>query len=493
MSVITSQDSSARELSTRVIDLGDLRSEDEFPAYVAIHSEQSASPFALSPGVMRWSKNIHLCKLDDCRQFWLQQKKKLRCKLRQVFDPVLTHHYGDSYLAVFANHPWQCLLYLQYQLQHQARGLYFLHSRLNQNIYRTLGWDNWFCAQDCLVKHLAAINAKGFREDSFRSRQSQFRRFIERIGVANPFAMKQADGNSIARRFGVWMGRIWNWSLTGSSELALFPWIQLERGDHPRVTRDLEYPVNQWAFIEVLLREDFTRLCDQFYQDDCEHINRMRWQITLFNYQKISVELSFRHPYSLHRDMPGFNTAIYQARYIYDDLIAKLQARETDLDLPETMPFIAWQVEVCERIQLPPMLWDLFARQYDQIDYQQIMSLQNKLPVAFECYHCDPDFYPQQSFRPVSIGVDPCQPFDDYQWSSSSTGRPLFYYADAHAIDAPGRMQKFFLERGSSQWWLSEDALQSIRDYFILKDHKGRASWVYRDANGGWFKQGEYY
>jgi hypothetical protein len=190
--------------------------------------------------------------------------------------------------------------------------------------------------------------------------------------------------------------------------------------------------------------------------------------------------------------MPEFDTAIYQARYIYDDLIGKLQARESDLDLPETMPFIAWKVEVCERIQLPPMLWELFARPQDQIDYQQIMSLQNKLPVAFECYHCDPGFYPEQSFQTVSIGADPCQPFDDYQWSSSSSSKPLFYYADVQAIDVSSGMQKFFLERNSNQWWLSEDALQSIRDYFILKDHKGRASWVYRDSNGDWFKQGEY-
>ncbi len=480
------------ESSARIIDLGELRGEDDFPAYVAIHSEQAGSPYALSPTVMRWSENIHLSKLEDCRQFWLNQKKKLRCKLQQVFDPVLRHHYGDAYLAVFAGHPWQCLLYMQYQLQHQGSGFFFLQSRLDQNIYRRLDWDNWFSTQDQLVGHLLAFNAKGFREDSFRGRQSQFKRFIQRIGVATPFAMKQADANAIARRFGVWMGRIWSWNSTGSSELALFPWIELEQGKHPCVTRDLEYPVNSWAFIEVLLREDFSRLCDQFYRDDGEHVNRMQWQITLFNDQKINVELSFRHPYSLHRDMPEFNTAIYQARYIYDDLIGKLQARDSDLDLPETMPFIAWQVEVCERIQLPPMLWELFARQSDQIDYQQIMSLQNKLPVAFECYHSDPSFYPEQSFQSVSIGTEPSPPFDDYQWSGSSSGRPLFYYADVQAIDVPSGMQKFFLERNSNQWWLAEDALQSIRDYFVLKDHKGRASWVYRDGNGNWFKQGEY-
>ena len=54
------------------------------------------------------------------------------------------------------------------------------------------------------------------------------------------------------------------------------------------------------------------------------------------------------------------------------------------------------------------------------------------------------------------------------------------------------QVQKIFLERNSNQWWLSEDALQSIRDYFILKDHNGRSSWAYRTQNGEWFKQGEF-
>jgi hypothetical protein len=34
--------------------------------------------------------------------------------------------------------------------------------------------------------------------------------------------------------------------------------------------------------------------------------------------------------------------------------------------------------------------------------------------------------------------------------------------------------------------------LQSIRDYFILKDHRGRCSWAYCNQDGAWFKQGEF-
>ena len=276
-------------------------------------------------------------------------------------------------------------------------------------------------------------------------------------------------------------------------ELQLFPWISLQQERLPEVERDLEYPVNQWSYIEQLLREDMQGLCDQFKRDDGQHINRMRWEITLFNHQKIAVELSFRHPYSLHRDQPGFDTALYQARYLYEDLMRKLQARDTDLDLPESMPFICWRIEVCERLVLAPMLWDLFARDFDEIDYQRLMALQNKLPLAFESYQSDASFFPEQSFKAVAVGASRPGDFDHYAWSCSATNKPLFYYQSAQPIDNPNQVQKIFLERNSNQWWLSEDALQSIRDYFILKDRNGRSSWAYRTQDGSWFKQGEFY
>jgi hypothetical protein len=483
-------------MKTRIIDLSELRCEDEFPAYAAVYSSVTSDPFALSPTAMRWSERIFLSRLDDCHRFWLAQKKKLRCKLVDLFDPLLRHHCGEDYVAVFADHPWQCLLYLQYQLRHQGKGLYLLHSRLDQNIYRTLDWECWFEAQESLAIHLQTINAGGFQEDSFRSRQARMQRFIQRIGVATPHEMSAADANSIMRRFGKWLGRIWQWGFSEASELQGFPWIKLEPQRLPTVKRDLDYPVNQWSYIEVLLRQDFARLCDQFHHSDCVHINRMLWEITLYNDHKVSVELSFRHPYSLHRDQPGFATALYQARYIYDDLIRDLQAREHDLDLPEDMPFLGWRVEVGERVLLAPALWDLFAAESEQIDYQQILNLQNKLPIAFECFQLNASYYPEQSFQRVSIGAAQHEAFDHYPWACSSTGKPLFYFEKPQPIDNPlssrGRVQKIFLERNSSEWWLSQSALQSIRDYFILKDADGRRSWAYRNQDGDWFKQGEY-
>jgi len=480
--------------TSSVIRLDHLSGDDGFPAYVAIYSDQlSANPFVLSPTVMLWSAQIVICRVSHCEQFWLAQQLKCACTLEQLFDRVLGHHYGNNYIAVFANHPWQCLVYLAYQMRQESQGIYFLQSRLNRNIFKSLDWEHWFAPQQVLASHLEAAGVKRFNADSFRARQSQLRRFINRIGLAGPFALQQADHHAISRRFEGWLGKIWHWTFDDPLELDGFPWLAPEQPIQPTVSRDLEYPVNQWPYIEVLLREDFERLCEQFNRDDNEHINRMLWQITLFNYQVIDVELSFRHPYSLHREIPDFKTVLYQAWYVYTDLIGQLQQRDKDLDLPDTMPFIGWRVEVCERIQLPPMLWDLFASGDADINHRSLFDLQNKLSVPIESYRSQTDFYPEHSFQAMPIGGVAETSHDEYQWSASSSLRPLFYYQAVDEIEEPAFAQRFFLERCSSQWWLHDDPQDQTRDYFVLKDGRGKASWVYRSYDGRWYRQGEYF
>ncbi len=470
-------------------DVIDLSGVDGFPAYAAIHAGVFDNPNLLSPAVMRWSDDVLLVRLADCQTFWVNQKKKQRCSLPVLFSSVLEEQLGTDYVAVFGLHPWQCLLYLAYQRSHQAAGCFFLQSRLHQNIYLHLNWDLWFQSQQRLVEHLEMINARGFEPGEFRRRQQQFQRFIERADIRQPADMIKLHANSIMRRFGAWMGRLWRWSFTGTASLALFPWVSLLSDDVPTVQRDLEYPVNQWDVIEVLLREDFESLCEQFVSSHGEHINRIDWEITLFNYQKLPVTLSFRHPYSLHHDRPAFDTALYQARYVYDDVMRKLRQRDKDLDLPETMPFISWRVTVCERIPLPPQLWDLFAHE-QQADYQQVRALQNKLSMPLECYQSQDCFYPEFSFQPMAVGEEAESAYGSNTWSSASLERPLFYYQQVQPIDAPGS-PAHFLERSAAPWWQSGQ-LVGGRDYYIVKDHRGRASWVYRTREGHWFRQGEY-
>jgi len=94
-------------MKTQVINLSEPRAQDHFPAYVALYSSAEHNPFLLSPTAMRWSQRITLARLEDCRPFWLLQKKKLRCKLADMFAPLLRHHCGEQYIAVAAGGNFQ--------------------------------------------------------------------------------------------------------------------------------------------------------------------------------------------------------------------------------------------------------------------------------------------------------------------------------------------------------------------------------------------------
>ncbi len=477
--------------TTRIIDLAEPGAGDRLPAFAAVDGLYPENPFVLSPEVMHWRGRIFLCRLDRCRQFWLAQKKKRRVTLGTLFDPLLRHHCGDDFTAVLGDHPWPCLLLLHDRLAHDAPGLHRLDGRLNRSIYGALDWNAWFEPLEELAAQLEAVAARGFEPQRFRARQTQFRRFIERIAVASPRDLRAADGHAIARRFGRWLGRVWRWSRAEGGDLDGFPWRSFAPAPPPAVRRDLDFPVNDWDTTATLLREDCARLCAGLARDD-GHVIRMRWQITLYNQSRVDVDLSFRHPYSLQRDAPAFATALYQARYAYDDVMRRLASRATDLDLPEQIPFVAWRLELSERLTLTPQCLDLFAGDATEVDFDRVRQLQNKLPRSLECYRGQASFLAEDAFRRAPIGDPRDEPFALGAWTGSAVNKPLFRYPEAQAIDGAPRGRAVFVERGTSPWWHGDDADKAIRDYFILRDERGRASWAYRDAGGAWYRLGEF-
>ncbi len=466
---------------------------DTFPSYVAIYSPSIIeNSFIFSPSAMQWSDHVVLNRLDCCESFWVTQLDKLQYDLETLFTDILSRYFKHDYITVFACHPWQCLMYLSYLRYHNSTGVYFLQNRLNRNIFQTLGWQYWFEPQSELVSHLDSMCIKGFNSSKMRSLQDRLRRFIHRIGLNGPFDIKKADYQSFSRRFETWLGKLLLWTLTDNNDLHDFPWIPLQPVDQPSVSRDLEYPVNVWEVVEGLLAEDLLKLSEENTTNDQEHINRISWHIRLFNQQLIDIDLNFRFPYSLQRDQPDFKIALYQARYVYDDLMAKLQLRDQDLDLPETMPLLGWRIEICERFVLPPVIWDLFSDRSDEISSQAIVNLQNKLPVEIESYDYSRSFYPEQSFTQKPVNRLQDRESCDLQWLQQSLFRPLFYYPVVELIEQPQRGLFTFLERSVSDWWQQQACRLINRDYFQLKNSAGRLSWVYRDFNGLWFKQGEY-
>ncbi len=497
----------------KVIDLKTLSRDETFPPFGAFYCEIESvgkNIFSLTPWVMQWTENIWIFNLSPCRNFWAIQKEKKKKGLYELFEQILDISFEKEYLSVFANHPWQCIFFLDHLLKKKAKGVFSLNTLLNRRIYESLPWDHWFNPLVILSDHLNYLKVKGFKESQFRSKQAQLKRFIKRMDLWGPFDLSQADVASIKRRFSGWLGEVWAWTFNGFLEgekqtlnlfnsednqvnLGSFPWIPFQIYDPPRVIRHLEYPVNRWDVVESLLIEDFSKLCAVNSWTEREQVSSIIWGITLYNLKNLKVELNFRNPYSLHSDTRNnFKTALYQAYYAYMELMDKLRARETDLDLPEEIPFVGWEIEINECLYIPPQITELISTENSKLNYEDILDLQNKLPLPIESYVIVPDFFPDLSFRSGEAGNTGEYDFSLNQWIEASSNRPFFYYKNPLPITCPLELKRRFLERTSNDWWESENLMDMTKDYFLLEDRDGKFVWVFRDNSGAWYKHGIY-
>jgi len=472
--------------------------------YVVVHCpagrHTQEDVFCLTPQVMQWSQHVYLFDLHSCMNYWERQAQQLGIELFELYEKILLSVFGDDCTAVFCGHPWQGISFLNFLIDNKARGLYALNSLFNKKNYDKLPWKYWFAALADLGEQLEAINARHFNAAGFRAKTAQLQRFVRRLDLSGPCALGQAEVAAIRRRYSGWLGEAWGWtfqSLTSEGSrfgaaMSRFPWRPLKFQHSIRVQRHLEYPLSQWDAVEPLLQEDFSKLCRLPCWSAQDRISSLHWSITLFNMQQLEVDLSFRHPYSLHRDEPEFSTALYQAYYAYVDMMQALTRRDNDLDLPAEIPFISWQVEIRQRLHMPQLVLDMFAAEKPGAGYDSILDLQNCLPKAMEHYAIRPDFVPEQLFSSIAPGDDPDYGFSLKQWGDVVLPRPLFYYPEPLPMEALQQRGARFLERTAQNWWCNENTDDLVRDYFLIKNTQGQYLWVYRNSAGEWYQHGIY-
>ncbi len=483
----------------------------QHPVFAALYCREELTDdtvFCLTPWVMQWSEDIWLFDITPCKTFWHMQAGKTNKNIYELFSEVLEEYFGTDYLCVLACHPWQCLIFLDYLGGINARGVYLLSENENRQRYEVIPWEPWFNSLSVLSRHCVHLKMKGFDESLLRSKQGQLRRFVERMNLAGPFALKQAENAAIKRRFSGWMGQVWTWTFKGiftedianCNSLSLidqkisldqFPWIPFNANHHPSVQRLLEYPVNQWDVIEPLLVDDFTKLCGLGEWSNREYVNVIQWDVMLYSLRSLTIDISFRNPYSLHRDAPEFTTVLYQAYYAYVDLMESLKARDDDLDLPEDIPLISWSVVIKDRLFLPDNIMELICVKENDIDIERILTLQNKLPHHLEAYTLKPDFCPELSFQDEIIGHVAEPGFSIEQWREAAFTRPLFFYKHPVPFTCSAGSHRIFLERTSQNWWQSDDLMAAIRDYYVVEED-GKLIWAFRDHSGSWYKHGVY-
>lgn len=470
-----------------------------FVVLSGVQSVHDDDLFCLTPHVMRWSSQVYVMDLASCSHYWKQQAQGAKLELLQLYENIIARVFGATGLAVFCDHPWRGLCFSEHLQQQGISGCQYLGNRFHQQRYRHLPWRCWFETLAHLGEHLHALKAAQFYAPVFKRKTAQLQRFVQRLELHGPYELAQADVQAISRRYSGWIARAWGWSFQpapgatdGTDAMHGFPWRPLHLREPIGCKRHLDYPVSQWDVVAPLLKDDLARLCEQPGWMRGDKINHIDWTITLFNMRRLRVAISFRHPYSLHAEAPHFKAALYQAYYAYEAMMRSLVQRDTDLDLPEDIPFVSWQLDVGHCLRLPQKVLDLFPEQLPDAAWQQIIDLQNCLPCDIEHYAIRPDFLPEQLFNDQSIGERAGYDFSLHQWWRGLSQRPLFYYPQPLPIEAPAASRLRFIERTADNWWRNGDTQDALRDYYVLENGQGRMCWVFRNHAGEWYQHGLY-
>lgn len=450
---------------------------------------------SLSPQVMRWQADIFLIDLHSCASYWQSQAQAQQLARESFLEHRLDALLGEaSYLAVLSQDPWQAVLLLSCLRQKNLSGVIARSSQMGENLWPSLDWDDWWKACRLYAEHSGDKQVQA----ELSKRQIAMQLAMQRLGCSRPAALKCMPTAQIHRRFGALIGKLWamTWSApVSSSSQSLRTWSKLDFPwqDQPYQKplsrqRILDNPLRNWDDIETFLREDLNHFCFLSSFKKGERILAMEWKLVLYNLQEVSIPVLFRHPHSLHQDLPNQRTALLQIFYALEKKIK--EQRIQDKEGP-CFWISSWELHLTQKIQAAPRPQLLFA---DAIEHplKELLSLENQLPKNLEAYAVNDDWVAEDSFCP-STQESIHAPLNEASKSLAQLGQNRPLYLQRRPYPLPRAHQSLlwkFKERIMEKWWLKPRP-GSTRDYYaVLCDEQ--VLWVSRNQNGDCTVRGIY-
>lgn len=482
----------------------------QLPNFLGLHSPgvqqlPASLKQGISPHVMEWQQGLWIFDLRFTKKFWQVQAQTQGISGPAIIEQVLKQE-DWLYLGAFANHPWQ-LVFILTEMSESAninkQELINLQGPFGQSLLKQASWPAWFSACKTLCTHWQTKGSKEFKEQQLASKIKLLKASMDRLGINGPNQLPAKTFESMKRRFGKCLATLWQWSLVEANPILNtkqaqglfadqdgqhfgFPWISSSPPKTPRVKRYLEDALVQWEHIEPALKADLDRLCHHEAWGEDERVCRIIWNIQFFHGKSISLNINFRNPHSLHREYGKQSTAALQAQYAYESISMIQKNRTDDLDLPDDIPLVAWDLIIKETIIIPPKLRQLFQHIEDhKHPSNKLLSLENKLQIPLESYMLAASFDPLQAFtvKESEQQVD----MQDRTWIIAASERPLYFYEKLQTL-LPSEHSFKFLERTKTSWW--EEGLREDRDYYLAINHKQQvAYWAFK-VQGKWYKHG---
>lgn len=461
----------------------------ELPPYLGIKGNTVAEDcFALGTKVMRWSEDIVLIDLKNVMNYW--KWSAAGEELLPYFEKLLIKIFGEQKFC-FGHHPFQTVLALGYQ----DEVFCCLGTPQGDLFFRQQTWDHWKSSLLELKNHI-----KKSEQAELGRAIGKWERFLERMKISRPFEILSIKQDSLERRFGKWIGRVWDWTFRnfrmgvevaeqgdlfqtnfGMVEIS-FPWHGIEQKEQPQVKRFLEFPLLDWDPMVELLKEDMHKLLKENRELKNQRVTKMNWVVTLENLEEHSCSIIFRNPHSLVDDAPDFETTLFQAYYSYLSMMKKIEEREDSLDFPIKMATMGWRITVTESMRVAHKNEDMLSGSVSSVR----LDMENKLPLSLESFGLKPSFFPETSYGHQN---------EDYlgeklPWLAGAKRKPLFVFRNIEPLVLEGNYKRTFLERVSCLWWQGANPEMGERDYYLIEDEKGIMWWAYQDPMGGWYKHG---
>lgn len=487
----------------------------------------------LTTDLMQWDDQTIIMDIRRFSDFWTEQGRRVGKRLSDVLKKILDFQFGDiavqegtpltesattpplesgknqnsniielspEFQAAWGPNPYVAILLMAQMKNRGIRGLLSFDSRAGAQLFKNIAWELWWESLKQVGYHHSIQKTKGFRSRPFNSQCKRLEQAIDRLGFKSPADLKVLNQKGVKSRYGKTLSEIWSWIWGDNlrfgqpSKSYGFPWKQKDFPVPATIHRDLDIPILNWDRIEPILIRDLDTLAQQ-NKNTGLGIIRLDWDLTLEDLSVVHVPIFFRNPYDLLTEKGSYTTALIQAEISFSgELNRQYESAGADPYFNNTLLSVgSWELTISERMTLPHVMFDFFSLVSGEEDMDELLKLENELPVPLYSFQCRDDWLPEDSFQVSDIKTvytKGTQGDFSPSFQFAAAQRPLYIFPVPKPIRIANHTPLLFLESIMEKWWKRHAGSYAERHYYKYIDPIGQALWVFQNENGEWYQHG---
>jgi hypothetical protein len=279
-----------------------------------------------------------------------------------------------------------------------------------------------------------------------------------------PWDVISIDRYSLQKRYGKIISDVFSLLQKEDKDIS-FPWLNETLKEDFIVSRHLNFVSNNWNDFEGFLKEDLCKICFLENFNINLRIIKMEWELILCDLSSAVLQIPFRHPHNLFKEIPNQKTALLQINHIYDAYLRELKLQEDYLQYG----VVGWNLKVTRTHTAENYQNSLFND--ESYEENEIKELENKCLIDFERITPKSSPFLEGNFNKAD-GLK-------IQLQSIYRKRPLYKLKSIENISFENIREYSFLERLSHLSWNTKDS-----DFYQLKTTCNKSLWAKSNGEG---------